>query len=133
VYPAVDLLYARTPVTDLLAARLRRTRDGGETWPAFAYFVLSTLQEEFGRAGSMRRSAASALGVDPTVLDTLGKICDRRDPDIGRKGAKNPAPITAPERVWMEAVVIRLIRRAGEHAAGGLMAPIAMADFAPLP
>jgi hypothetical protein len=132
VYPAVDLLYARTPLTDLLTARLRRTRDGGETWPAFAYFVLSTLEQEFGGGTkSLRRPTAKALVVDWAVLNGLGSICDRRDPEIGRKSAKNPAPITAPERAWMEAVVVRLIRRVGEHAAGSPLASITMTDLPP--
>lgn len=132
VYPAVDLRYARTLLTDLLVARLRRTRDGGETWPAFANFVLTQLEAEFGGATDRRSNAAKALAVEPAVLRKLGQIAARPDPDIGRKGAKNPAPIAAPERAWMEAAVVRLIRRVGEHAAGGRLAPITMADLPPL-
>jgi hypothetical protein len=30
-----------------MQARLRRTRDGGEIWPAFAYFVLTRIEAEF--------------------------------------------------------------------------------------
>lgn len=132
-YPSFDSLFVRTPITDLLTKRLRRTRDGGETWPAFAYFALSTIEEEFGTGGGIaRRNAAKALVVDWAVLDALGRICDRRDRDIGRKAARNPAPIAASERAWMEVVVVRLIRRVGEHAAGNLLAPITMADLPPL-
>ncbi len=131
-YPAVDPLFVRTPLTDLLTGRLRRTRDGAETWPAFAYFVLTTLVVEFGGPSPGRSRAAKAMAVDPAVLTKLGAITARPDPAIGRKAAKNPVLITKPEQAWMEAVVVRLIRRVGEHAAGGPLAPITMADFPPL-
>lgn len=127
-YPAVDPDFVQTPLTDLLSGRLRRTRDGGETWPAFAYFVLTRLEADFnGRSG-----AAAGLSVSRKVLDKLGRICDKRDPEIGRKAGRKPESITISERAWMEAVVVRLIRRVGEHAAGSPLVPITMADFPPL-
>ena len=134
-YPSFDTGFRSSPLVQRLTVRLRRTRDGGETWPAFAYFVLSTLEEKFGHGPNKprRRNAAKGLAVDWPVLHTLGGICDRRDPDIGRKAGTIPEPITASERAWMEAVVVRLIRRVGEHAASGPLAAITMADFPPLP
>lgn len=131
-YPAADPGFTRTPLTDRLIARLRRTRDGGETWPAFAYFVLTAPEDEFGVPPNKRRSAARTLVVDWPVVQKLGAITARPDHEIGRKAAKNPDPVTGSERAWMEAVVVRFIRRIGELAGGGPLAPITMADFPPL-
>jgi len=127
-YPPPYPTYRRTPVTDNLVVRLRRTRDGREPWPAFANFVLTQLEADFGG----RKGAAAGLVISRKVLDKLGRICDKRDPEIGRKAGRNAESITASERAWLEAVVVRLIRRVGEHAAGGPLAPITMADFQPL-
>ena len=132
-YPSFDTGFRSSPLVQRLAVRLRRTRDGGETWPAFANFVLTQLEVEFGGASDRRRNASKVLAVDLVVLRRLGEITARPDPEIGRKAAKNPATITGPERAWMEAVVVRLIRRVGEHAASGPLAAITMADFPPLP
>jgi len=134
-YPPFDAGFTRTPLTDLLAERLRRTRDGGELWPAFAYFVLTQLEAGFGGAekgDKRRRKMARTLAVEWPVVARLGEITARPDPEIGRKAAKDPAPITASERGWMEVVVVRFIRRVGEHAAGGPLTPITMADVPPL-
>jgi hypothetical protein len=131
-YPPLDRGFVRTPLTDLLTARLRRTRDGGETWPAFAYFVLTQLQAEFGGAAGSRSFAAKTLSVSRAVVERLGSISSKRDPSIGRKAGRTPEEITPAERAWLEAVVVRLIRRVGEHAGGGPLPLITMADFPPL-
>jgi len=127
-YPPFDAGFRRTDLTARSVSRLRRTRDGGETWPAFAYFVLTQLEADFGG----RKGAAAGLSVSRKVLDKLGRICDKRDPEIGRKAGHALESITPSERAWLEAVVVRLIRRVGEHAAAGPLAPITMADFPPL-
>lgn len=127
-YPSVDPLFVRSPLTDLLIERLRRTRDGGETWPAFAYFVLTRIEAEFGG----EKGAIAALAVSRNVLEGIGTICAKGDPDIGRKAGRTPETITSSERAWLEAVVARLIRRVGEHAGGRPLQQITMADFPPL-
>jgi hypothetical protein len=127
-HPSVDPFYVRSPLTDQLVERLRRTRDGGETWPAFAYFVLTRIKAEFGG----EKGAIAALAVSRNVLGGIGTICAKGDPDIGRKAGRTPETITSSERAWLEAVVVRLIHRVGENAAGGTLPQITMADFPPL-
>lgn len=128
-YPPPYPTYRRTPVTENLVARLRRTRDGREPWPAFANFVLTQLEADFGG----RKGAAAGLVISRVVLDKLGRICAKRDPDIGRKAGRTPETISPAEGAWLEAVVVRLIRRVGEHASGGTLTQVTMADFPPLP
>lgn len=132
-YPGLDTAFVRTPVTDRLTERLRRLRDREAELPAIAYVVLDTLEHEFGGTGSRRRNAAQALAVDEAVLDRLGALSSRADPDIGRKGGGDPTPLTPLEQRWIEEVIVRLIRRVGEHAAGATLAPISMSDFTALP
>lgn len=127
-YPRPDPAYRRTPATDNLVARLRGARDGRETWPEFAYFVLTQLEADCGG----RTGAAATLRVSRNVLKELGTICDKRDPSIGRKAGRTPETISATERLWLEAVVVRLIHRIGEHAGDGPLSPITLADFPPL-
>jgi hypothetical protein len=58
----------------------------------------------------------------------LGKLTSAADPEIGRK-AGTPAPLTAAERHWIEAVIVRLIRRVGERASGRPQPKLTMADL----
>jgi hypothetical protein len=132
-YPAPAPDFVRSPVTDRLTERIRRLRDRAAELPAIAYVVLDTLEHEFGGTGSRRRNAAQALAVDEAVLDRLGALSSRADPDIGRKGGGDATPLSAQERRWIEEVIVRLIRRVGEHAAGLHLAQISLADFTALP
>jgi hypothetical protein len=128
-YPAPDTAFRRTPLTDALTERLRRVRDREAELPAVGYFVLDSLEEGFGgRASGKRARAATALGVDRAVLQKLGELTSAADPEIGRKAG--PArPLTALEREWISAAIVRLVRRVGEHAAGTTTAQITMKDF----
>jgi hypothetical protein len=49
-YPKPDASFATTPLTDNLAERLRRVRDREAEVPATAYYVLTALEAEYGRA-----------------------------------------------------------------------------------
>jgi hypothetical protein len=133
-YPAPDAQFIRTPLTDRLTERLRRARDRESELTSAAYFVLSTLEHEFGGPKENRSVLAASIAVDRPVLDTLGDLSSRCDPDQGRKGkGSNPSPLTANEMAWMRATMIRLIRRAGEHAAGGALVRVTLTDLPPLP
>jgi hypothetical protein len=133
-YPAPDAQFVRTPVTDRLTERLRRARDRETELTSAAYFVLSALEHEFGGPNEYRSVLATTLAVDRAVLDKLGDLSSRPDPDQGRKGkGSNPTPLTANEMAWMRATMIRLIRRVGEHAAGGSITTITLADLPALP
>lgn len=122
-YPEPDANFAVTSLTDRLAERLRRVRDREELASAAAYYVLTALELEYGRAarrGQKRRDAAAAgLSVDAEILDTIGRLTASEDPDIGRKAhSGNPSGLTAEDIWWLQQAMVLLIRRTGEIGAG---------------
>jgi hypothetical protein len=129
-YPSPDPRFIRTPITDRLTERLRRVRDRESELPAAAYFVLDT--HEFGGPKGMRANAAKALSVDRAVLDAVGRLSSRADPDLGRKGGGDKTPLTGRETTWLCAAMIRLIRRAGEYVGCGPLSVITLADLPPM-
>jgi hypothetical protein len=124
-FPSPDPTFRRTQLTDLLSERLRAFRDGRAELPAVAYVVLSAVQTAFGS----RAKCAAALAVDPPVLDTLGRLSSQYDPEIGRKAEGEPKPLTGQELAWLHAVIVRLVRRLGEHAAGAPLTQITLDDL----
>jgi hypothetical protein len=133
-YPGPAPDFVRTALTDRLTERLRRVRDGHTELTSAAYFILSTLEHEFGGPAELRSVVVTTLAVDRPVLNTLGDLSSRPDPDQGRKGKGGaPTPLTPNEMAWMRAAMIRLIRRAGEHASGGPLTTITLADLPSLP
>jgi hypothetical protein len=128
-YPEPDSTFIASPITERLAERLRRVRDKEAEVPATAYFVLTDLVGEYGGPKGRREVAAAALSVDPKILDTMGKLTDRRDPDLGRKAGRSPVPLTMDELGWLHAAMTALIRRTGEVTAGGSVRPLSMADL----
>jgi hypothetical protein len=133
-YPEPGSGFQRSPLSDRLVLRLKRLRDQQAELPAVAYYVLDTLEHEFGGDGARRRErAASVLGVDPGVLRKLGELTATPDPEIGRKAGSTPRALTAVEREWIDATLVRLVRRVGERAASPEGLPrITMADLPPL-
>jgi hypothetical protein len=131
-YPTPDPQFVRTRVTDNLSERLRRARDRETELTSAAYYVLSTLEHEFGGPSELRGVVVTTLAVDRAVLDTLGDLSSRADEDAGRKGkGQGPAraPLTSSELAWIRAAMIRMIRRVGEHASGIPPAKITLADL----
>ena len=101
-----------------------------------AYFCLTVLEASAGgRPHERRTSAAELYHVDRTVLKTLGDLTS----DVGDQMTARKTHFTyarahsRAEIAWMEAVVQRLIRRAGEVAfdPGRAWPQITMADFPP--
>ncbi len=133
-YPEPDTTFRHTPLTDRLTERLRRVQDNEAELPAVAYFVLDSVEHEFGRPGSrirMREKAAATLNVDVAVLRKLGELTARPDPDIGRKSGGQPLPLTVAELTWIDAALFRVVRRVGEFAGGTALSRITMADLPP--
>ncbi len=130
VYPMPDPGFVTTPLTDRLAERLRRVRDGEAEAPAAAYYVLTALDADYGGGRkNARKKAATAMAVDFEILGMLGKLTDRRDPDVGRKAGTAPMPLTAAELWWLRAAMQALIRRTGELAAGTPVRMLWMSDL----
>lgn len=133
-YPEPDSSFITTPLTDRLAERLRRVRDGEELVSAAAYYVLTALELEYGGAanpGQKRRAAAAAaLSVEVEILNTMGRLTASEDPDVGRKAdGGNPTSLTAGDQWWLQEAVGLLVRRTGEIAAGTTPRTQSMSDL----
>jgi hypothetical protein len=127
-YPPPDPDFIRTELGDRLLARYRRVRAGTAELPAEGYYVLTSIEDAYGRTKPRRRAAARELNIDPAVLDKLGELTSKADPDIGRK-AGTPKPLTADERGWIDAAIALLIRRIGHHASRAVLPPLTMSDL----
>jgi hypothetical protein len=132
-YPPPDPDFVTTAITERLAERVRRVRDGEAELPATAYYVLTELENEFGGGGRQsRRAAAKRLAVDSAILDKLGELTNRYDPDIGRKAKGPPAPLTDEEVEWILTAMLRLVLRTGELAGRASPSRLTMSDLPPL-
>ena len=126
LFPGPDRQYTPTPLTDLMTERLRALGDGRAELQATAYMISTTIEHAFG--GS--KACADALVVSGNVLSTLSRLSSRFDPYVGRKASTgDPDPLTAQELGWLKAAIFRLVRRVGEHAAGGPLETITLADL----
>lgn len=68
-YPDPDAGFVTTPLTDRLAERLRRVRDGEAEVAATVFTVLTALEADYGGGGKgAREKAAVALSVDFEIL-----------------------------------------------------------------
>lgn len=99
--------YGESPHVAQIRLRLRAVRTNRESLAAGAYWLLTKLEALHGN----RQEAAAAMVVDPRILQTLGRLTARNDPDAGRK-AKGPTESYTPtERTWilraMEVLALR--------------------------
>jgi hypothetical protein len=127
--PGPDSQFMPTPLTDLLTERLRALDEGRAELPATAYMISTTVEHAFG--GS--KACAAALAVSGNLLSTLTRLSSKFDPHVGRKASPgDPDPLTGQELAWLKAAIFRLVRRVGEHAAGGSLEMITLDDLPPL-
>ncbi len=129
-YPAAPPRGLREPPeVEGLRRRWRDACEGREPLLSAAYWVLSNLERLYsGRAG-----AAVRLQVSKSVLDTLGRLADRHDPQHGRKGKSAPQPLTDEEQSWVREVVPRLLLRVAEMESQLAIPQLTMTDFPDLP
>jgi hypothetical protein len=117
-YPSPDTGFQASSLTDELVYRLKRYRDGRDTLPVVAYYVLEALEREF--QGS--KGAQQVLNVTDKVWHKLSKLSNHPDPEIGRHARNRSGierrPFSQSELQWMEDIVFRLVRRVGEVNVG---------------
>lgn len=129
LFPPPEVAFASTPLTDLLADRLRALEEGRAELPAIAYLVSTVIESSFGG----RKGTQTTLAVSGSVLSNLNRLSSQFDPLIGRKASTpNPKPLTGEELGWMRAVIFRLTHRVGEQASGRPLKILTLADFPPL-
>jgi hypothetical protein len=114
-YPLPPEDFRTTAEVELAYARWRAYRKGREPLQSMAH-AISTLFEAISGG---RREAAKTFNVDIRVLSMLGRLSSTKG------DATN-------ESSWLDAVVRRLVRRIGEHAAGSELPEITMSDCPPL-
>ena len=134
-YPVPEPSFESTPFTDELIYRLQQYHDRHEPLPGVAYYILERLEQSLiGDIKNKRRLLGKHMKVQKKVFVELSRLSNRSDPKVGRHAAENPVPLSAAETTWMDAVIFRLVKRAGElHNPEEQIALISMDDFPPLP
>ena len=117
-YPQPPTRFSASPDVEILWRRYQAHRRGAESLTAMAYFSLTVVEASVGPGGARRRAAAQ-YNVQFDVLDRLGYLTSEvGDEETARKWGRQAArPHTGSEKAWMNAVVLKLIRRLGEYAA----------------
>jgi hypothetical protein len=114
--------------TEALWNRWQGYVEGREPLQGMAYFCVTVLELERGRAGAHKRFAVS-LAVLRKIVELSTETGDPGT--TARKAGPKLRPMTGSERAWLEAAVKVLVRRAGEVAAapGATLPTITMSDL----
>jgi hypothetical protein len=103
-----------------LRLRWRAQRDGRERLLSAGYAILTAIEQRNG--GGNRGKAAGQIAVSQPLLNRLGELTAREDPQHGRAygkhGAARRGSLSQDEIRWLEAVIPRLLRRVMERDAG---------------
>jgi len=135
-YPSPPRLFELSPDVQALWTRYEGCLDGKEPLLSMAYWCLSMIEVSYGQGN--REAAARTLNVDSQVLSTLGRLTSTKgDSAVGRKVPKRGElhALSGAEGTWIEAVIKKLIRRAGEYAGcddNRALTRVSMQDFPPL-
>lgn len=114
-YPSLPDKLVASPDVETMWSRFESYRAGRESLAAMGYLCLTVL----GTSAGGRKKAAKQYRVNLEVLSKLGFLTSEiGDAHTARKVPSNGQfrPHTEAEVLWIEAVVSRLIRRAGEWA-----------------
>ena len=133
MFPTPD---ARLTQEGMLAVQLRdrwrQMEQGKETLTGAAYFILTRVRHA-PFVGNPKQ-AAGALKITQPVLNKLGKLSSRSDPEHGRKVGQTDYPLTDAELAWLRAVLPVLIYRVLEYETGASgLAQITVDQLPPLP
>lgn len=125
--PPEPCAFGTSQFVELAHGRWQAYCQGREPLPSAAYFVFTVLTTLGGSA----RGAAARFEIDKTVLDkwsALSTLAGGADALRKFSGAM-PTQMSDAERVWLEAVVKRVIRRLAEAAGGAALRRITMAEL----
>lgn len=131
-YPVPPVYFTVTPDVEVMAMRYSMYRAGREGLLAMAYFSLTVLENSV--SGKRRIGVARHYNVEPAVLKKLGELTSEKgDGSSARKMPRTGlVPLTASEKIWIEAAVKSLIERLGEHETNPSLVKLTMADLPPL-
>ena len=123
-YPEPPGAFSTTPDVELAHLRWTQFREGKETLPAMAYFVLDLIQTKLGGL----TQAAEALQISRNVLTKVRVLSSwKGDASTARKA--DFQVMTGGESRWLEAAVKKIILRLGEHASGEPLTKLTMSDL----
>jgi hypothetical protein len=124
-YPEPDKNFAASALTDELITRLQLYRDGKQTLPHVAYYILEKLEEELvGSKPNKRKVLGKILSIHYDVLKNIGDISNKSDANIGRHASQLNIPLTSKELNWLEVAIFRLVKRVGEINNGSNRLPL---------
>ena len=137
-FPDPPQRFVSSPDVETMYLRYQMYCQGRETLAAMAYACLTVLEASVGpKKGGLRAKAVKRYKICKTVLNTLGHlVSEKGGTSEGRKMPRTgpPMPLTGQERQWIEAVVRRIILRAGEYRYDSSDLPqVTMNDFPKLP
>jgi hypothetical protein len=95
-----------------------------------SYFGLTVLE----RAAGGRNDAAEMFGIDPAILNMIGKLTAQKGGKEARKSSGTHAEFTLAERTWLQAALKILVRRVAEvaHDSSANRNRISMSDLPPI-
>jgi hypothetical protein len=122
---------AATPLVEDLLGWVRQLRERRQPMLVLVYLFLTRLEFDYKDRGE----AAAGLNVSKPILNTLGQLSEKNDPEERRK-LKRRQPVerlTEAERQWLLAALPRLALHVAEvEAHGSSPAQLAMDDLPPL-
>lgn len=119
--PPPSTALAASPLVEELLVWVRQLRERQQPMLVLAYLFLTRLEFDYNNRGE----AAAALNVSQPVLNTLGRLSEKNDPDERRK-VKRRQPVerlTEAERQWLLAALPRLTLHVAEVEADGSTPP----------
>ena len=130
-FPAPDVTFLASKLTDELIDRIKRYRDGREPLASMAYWMLNRLEKEYGG----RQQISRELKVHKDVLQELGRLSETSDPEHGRKAKPHGGPtrLTQAQVKWLDETIVQLVRRVGEVSANvNSRQQLSMRDLPPI-
>lgn len=115
-YPEPPQGLAASPDVVSMYGRYLRYRQGNEPLATMAHFCLTVLEASVGKTIKRRRLASERYKISQPVLSKLAHLTSTKGGQEARKASGTDEELTAQDRIWMEATIKALIRRAAEYA-----------------
>ncbi len=117
IYPNPPRGFEVTPDVRSMYDRYVRFRLGKENLASMAYFCYTVFVYSVPKGKGQQTKAQKYYGVERDILHNIANLSSRKGGGEARKRDGVNEPYTAKERIWLEAAVKALVRRAGERAA----------------
>jgi hypothetical protein len=129
-FPPIPRRFRSSPEVEMMHFRYMLYRKHRESLLGMAYWCATVIKYHFKGYSH----ASKKLQVSMNVLTKLSFLSSNRgDPKEARKmeGQAGSTPLSSIERMWIEAVIPKLILRVGEHAhdPSAKLPQLTMSDF----